>query len=147
MAKFNRSKTYSPADHITLLGGIPIEGFSEDSMVTFSWNDDHHEIAYGADGEPTVNQKLIRGGAVELHLKATSDSNTYIAGLYAAQEVLFDAYKTLPFVTYNPRTGEKVASAETVIQPPSDSEFGATAGDRVWRLSLPVAYQTFSPII
>jgi len=134
-ALFSISKTYSPADVVLLIGGVPIFGFDGDGIINFEPSNEDTTMSQGCDGEVTINRLAPSPMTATIMLKETSASNDVLAGFRAAQRAT-GGY-TVPFVMLDPSTGESITCAETVFAGRPSISKGKESGSREWPILLP----------
>ena len=136
---FNISKSYNAAAVKVLIGGVPIQGFGPDDMVSVEWDGELASQQQGADGEVTVNRHPIPPAKGKIVLMETSLGNAALLTLLVAQRAV-EAGSVLPFMVYDPSTGETVASAELAFSSLPGVGKGKEAGTREWNFLLPYTY-------
>lgn len=77
-------KTYNPKKVIVIFGGMPIKGFSEDSIIEIEPMGDGITSVVGCDGEVTRSIDPDTRCKVTLKLKASSESNDFLSTTHLA---------------------------------------------------------------
>ena len=81
-------KTYDFKKVAVIVGGRQITGFAEgDDSVSVGQDSDAWTKTVGADGEVTRSKSNNKAGFVKIKLMKTSDSNDFLMGLYAADQL------------------------------------------------------------
>jgi len=75
MALDTQVYTFDPADVELIIGGIPIEHFGSDSMITLTPTNPRAEVQMGINGGTTVNRSRMLQGTIEVTVKAHSVSD------------------------------------------------------------------------
>lgn len=73
--------TYNPKLVSVVIGGVPISGFAEDSVVEAERDKDAYNKVVGADGKATRTRIVNICGKFVIHLMQTSACNDYFSGL------------------------------------------------------------------
>lgn len=80
-------KTYDPRKMIISFGGIPITGFADGTFIQVTTNTDSFTKKIGADGEVGRSRGNDDTSEVTITLIQTSQSNTYLSGIHAADKL------------------------------------------------------------
>lgn len=123
-------KTYDPKQISTIIGALPVTGFSDGDMVRIERNEDLWTLMVGADGESTRSKSANKSGKITLTLLASSDSNDYLSGLQAADEL---TGKGTFAVLIKDNFGRSLYSAATAwITKHPNAAFAKESGTREW---------------
>ena len=128
-------KDYSFLNTLMLVNGVPIEGDDEgDDVITMGRinNSANHKI--GARGEMSVSISADRSGQVVFRLMQTSDSNTYLSGLVAAQEN--GAFVPIFFQFKDTKGLDLVSGTQGYITKPADMVRGTNVNAQEWTIVL-----------
>lgn len=74
-------KTVDPTQYVIVVGGVPITGFSQDSMATLEYDEDAYAKVTGIDLTTRV-KKSNKSGMLTLSLQQSSPSNDVLSGFY-----------------------------------------------------------------
>lgn len=109
-------------------------GRAEGEFYSSDFNADATTETNGADGEVCVSATNRRDATITLKLMQTSSAHTLLMQLYAAQ--LASTNGAFFAVELNDLTGSKIEHAEKCwIKKAPPSAYGATAGEREWKLA------------
>lgn len=124
-------KQYSFLNTVLLVDGVEIEGYDEgDDVIQLERTNDSATDVVGADGTMTVSVSADRTGTCTFRIMQTSDSNTYLSGLIAAQEN--GAFAPV-FVQFKDTTGLDLASGtQGYITRPANMKRGTNAQAQEW---------------
>lgn len=126
------AKTYDPGQVALIVGGKIISGFSENSMVKVSRNDQAYKLTVGVDGEGTRSRSRNKSGKVEIMLMSSSASNDLLSALAIADEASNSG--AVP-VLMKDGSGRTIVSAATAwVQKIPDSEKAKEVKDQTWIL-------------
>lgn len=124
--------TYSAAKVDVIVAGVPLHGFSEDSVVTVAYASDQFTFVTGADGETGRSFNPDRSGTITISLMSYSDSNDFLSALAIADAQSLTG--TFP-VLVKDGNGTSIASSATAwVQKVPDAEFGREITTREWVL-------------
>lgn len=123
-------KAYSPKRVITSVGGVPLSGFAEGSMVKIERAEDLVTEDIGADGEVAVVISANKAGTFTVSLQATSASNDYLTSLMQPLELGV----MVPFpVSVVDASGRSISVApECWVKKAPVQDFSNTKGTREW---------------
>lgn len=125
-------KVYDPAKVNVIVGTRRLSGFSDNSVVKVTRNDDMWKLEMGVDGEGTRSKSNNRSGKFEISLMQSSQDNEYLSSLAIADE---NGNAGIVPVTVSDLNGETLYSgASSWIMKYPDSEYGKEASARVWML-------------
>lgn len=123
-------KTYS-ADQVTILVGPHIvTGFADGTFVRIEENGDGVTSVAGADGEVARSMSTDPRKKVTLTILQTSETNTYLSGLYALDKTTKNA--TFPLTVKDLRGRTMFAASTAWITKMANAEFGKEVGSREW---------------
>lgn len=104
--------TFDPKDVVLIVGGLEIEEFGSDTMITVTPNNDRSSIQEGINGSITVNASRMLAGTLEVTVPASSNADQFFDQL----QLLKRAY---PIVLSIPAQNKQlIASAWYQAQPP-----------------------------
>lgn len=118
------------------LGGIPLAGFGDDSMVSIEWDTEITTDAIGVDGEVTASKTNDYRATATIMLKESSTSNAILAGYLQARQRGDNAVGVVPFNVEDGISGERVLAPEAWVLKAPTVEKGREAGDREWQIRL-----------
>lgn len=98
---FQTAKLYSLPKNFILVGGLRMEGFSEDEAVSYEVSSEPLEHMAGADGEVTFHTTNDRRVVVTITVMETSTTCGRLEGLRKAQFALIDTVGRLVPTTYS----------------------------------------------
>lgn len=124
-------KTYNPGEVQVIVGGVPLSGFADGTMVRVGRNNAAYEMAMGVDGEGTRAKSNDKSGFFEFELMQSSESNQHLSNLELADEL---SNGGLVPIMVKDGSGFSLHTAEQAfIEKSPDAEYAKTAGPRVWR--------------
>ena len=121
-----------------IVGGAPVGGFDDDGGIEFE-NPDLFEKTVGADGQVTYSVINDDSLGVTITLKETSAGVLVLNGLLQIQIAavsLTGSIPPLPFVMFDPATGDSIVSAFAVFMGRPNLNKGRVAGAREFRMDL-----------
>lgn len=124
--------TYDPTRIVLLLGGVPISGFAQGSMVKAEHNADAFKLTVGGDGSTVRSKSPDRSGKVTISLLQTSDSNATLSSLALLDETTSAGMTPLLIKDMNGSSLWVAAEAWVMKRPAGD--FEEEAKDRTWTL-------------
>lgn len=123
-------RTYSPEKIGVIVAGIPMHGFSENSICTIEYAADAFTMVVGADGEVGRSYNPDRSGTITITLKSDSDSNDVLSGLAIADAISLTG--TFP-VFVKDSNGTSIATASDAwIQKIPSAEHAREINEREW---------------
>lgn len=122
--------TYSAKKVSVIVGGIPMHGFTEDSVVMIEQSAEAFKMLVGADGEVGRSYNPDRSGKITIHLNNYSDSNDVLSGLAIADAATLIG--TFPVMVKDNNGTTLAASAEAWISKIPNTEFKREIGQREW---------------
>lgn len=128
-------RTYDPKDVQVIIGGIPMHGFSDDSMITVEFDDPAFIKTVGADGEVSRSKSNNRSATVKIVLSQTSESNAHLSGIGLADEA--SNAGVVPFMLREIGSGSTLLFAESAwIQDWPGPDYKKEVGEREWGIAL-----------
>ena len=134
------TKTYNFGLVQVVIGAVPVSGgWSDDGGIEFEQGADLWEKTVGATGLTTYS--LLNDDSVEATLTVMETSNAYtaLAALMTAQIAaasLGGFVPPLPFLMFDPSTGDTIAAANTIFMARPNQSKGRVAQAREFRISL-----------
>lgn len=128
-------QTYAPDKVSVTVGILQICGFSPNSVVKVTRDEDSFTKRVGADGKVTRTRSANRAGKVEITLAQSSPSNLGLSLLQRADEdlnVVNTAY--FPIVVVDHSTGTIHECTNCWISAQPEDDYTNEAGDRTWVL-------------
>lgn len=124
-------KDYSFLNTLLLINGVEIGGFDEgDASIDIARLNDSASHKIGNDGEMTLSLSADRSGMMAFRIIQTSDSNSFLSGLIAAQEN--GAFIPI-FAQFKDVKGNDLASGtQGYLKRPADMSRGETANAQEW---------------
>lgn len=128
MAMLNQ---YAPKDVVVSFDGINITGFSEDSMVGITRNDDLVNEVVGAQGDLQLTVNHNNTGEVSFTLLQNSPSNLNFEDYFMTEQG--DNFATISSITVAvPSVGLTIKCHNAYMKSVPDFEFGSDNNDREW---------------
>ena len=128
-------KQYDPQNYVCTVDSTDIGGWADGSIIAIEFDSDGVGDEAGAHGDVVRMIMHDDRATATLRLQATSDSNTFLSGLY--EEDRLTKAKTFSFMLYNIETGEKAFAAEAwVMRAPTPNVEGTELPVREWRIRL-----------
>lgn len=124
------TKTYDPNSIAVVVNGILMSGFSENSIVKVSRNQDMWSDQIGADGTGTRSKSNDKSGKIEISLMQTSASNDVLSALAVLDEATNGG--KVPVLIKDLSGTSLHGSEEAWIVKIPDSDYGNKAGTRSW---------------
>ncbi len=125
-------RTYSPKNILMTVGGNPLQGFSENSMVRFIPDDDAATKVTGADGITSRALSANRSGRFEVTLKQTSPSNDVLNAFKVADELSGAGIFPVQLKDLNGTT--QISAPQAWIARVPDVDEAKDLSDRVWMI-------------
>ncbi len=116
------------------LGGIPITGFGEDTMVSWEWDTELTTDKVSVDGIVTAAKTNDYRGTITFTLMQSSPSNAILAGFAAQRRFGTGSLGVTSVNVKDLNSGEKVTSANAWVLVPPSGEFGSEATEREWQI-------------
>lgn len=123
-------KTYIPNKVLVIIGGIPIQGFSEDSMVKTVRDEDTFMKKVGVQGEVSRSQNHNTSGSVTITLMQTSPSNDVLSGFAALDELT--GAGVVPVLIKDLSGSSTYFSSTAWVKKPPEAAYGKEIGTREW---------------
>lgn len=121
---------YDARKVVTTVDGRFITGYSDNSMVKASKDNDNFETSSSAQGDGIISINGDQLGTITISLNQTSSSVTYLDGLANARKVV-------PiWINSNNEIKEVVGGTQAIITKPADKEFGKTATNREYTIKV-----------
>ena len=128
-------KDYSFLNTILLVNGVEITGYDEgDDVISLERINDSASHKVGTDGVMSVAVSADRTGTVTFRLMQTSDSNTYLSGLIAAQENGIFVPTTVLFK--DTRGGDLGTGTQGYINRPASMVRGTAVNAQEWVITV-----------
>lgn len=126
-------RTYNPARVLVLVGGVPLQGFSDGTFVEIAPAADRVTSKSGADGEVARSIGTDKRHTITITLQQTSPSNDALSAMLLADE-LSGGGLPVPVMVQD-LSGRTVFAVDRgwVSKAPAIS-FAVESGDRVWTL-------------
>jgi hypothetical protein len=139
---FNISKSYNASAVQVLIGGVRMQGFGPDDMISLEPDGELATSQQGADGEVTISRHPMPPHKGKITFMETSTSNALMMALLVIQRSV-EAGSVLPFALTDPSTNETVMAAELAFSTLPAITKGKEAGTREWGFILP--YPVYVP--
>ena len=123
-------KQLDPKLYQLVVGGVPISGYSDDSMIKVSRLEDAWNLTVGADGEGTRTKTNNKSGQIEISLKQSSASNAHLSSLALADEL--ENAGLVPSMVKDGNGNSIYMAEQSYVKKHADAELNKTATDRVW---------------
>lgn len=125
-------KNYDPKRIKVIFGGLQIQGFSEDSIVSIEPMGEGIKSICGADGEVARSLDPDQRCQVTINLLGTSSSNDKLSALHAADKATGKGM--LPLLIKDLSGSTILAAAQAWVVNNPKREFGKEVGDVEWTL-------------
>ena len=79
--------TYDPGSVTSILGGVPLTGYADGSMITIERNSETFMQEVGAQGDVTQIRSRDKTGKMTVRLLQSSVSNDFLTRLYQQDEL------------------------------------------------------------
>ena len=124
-----------------MVGGIQITGFADGDVIVFTHPEGLTEQTVGADGKIVFSRLANDHMECEIKLQPTSEAYPLMYALLVDQHPSGDGGKIAPlaFLCKDTINGETISSADAVFTARPDVAMGKTAGERVFKMTLPDA--------
>ncbi|MBK5244291.1 MAG: DUF3277 family protein [Eubacteriaceae bacterium] len=123
--------TYDVNDVNFLYGGVVITGFSKDSIIKSTKNEDNFTPNIGAKGDVCFAESADGTGTIEITLKQTSPSCAYLDG--EANKKGDAALKPAQVVDLS-TGGISSGGTKARVMKPADKEYGPEESDRTYSI-------------
>lgn len=133
MAEFYQ---YVPERIVAQLGGIPLKGFADGTMITVAFDEDAVTKTAGGQGTITATVNGNRSGRVTFSLVQGSTTNDELCAIAASVRPRGAPLIVLPFILED-LNGTSFASGDSawVVKVP-DNAFSKEAGAREWMIDI-----------
>ena len=124
--------TYDVSQVAVIVGGVPLEGFSDGSRVTVEFDEQQFTKVTGSDGLTTRSKSNNYAGNVTVTLQQSSRSNDVLSGLWNADRVSNSG--VVPILIKD-NSGRTLWAAEHAwVQQMPSQDFAKEVSDRAWIL-------------
>ena len=125
--------TYDPSQVALSLGGVPISGYADGTMIEIERDEDTFTKVNGV-GIVSRAKSTSRGGMLRITLQQTSPSNDVLSGFVNADELTGTG--VIPMLLKD-LSGRSVSFAEHAwIKKPAPQTFAKEISNRVWEVDL-----------
>lgn len=125
--------TYDPSQVVLTLGGVPISGYSDGTMIEVERDEDSFTKVNGV-GIVSRAKSTSRGGLLKITLQQTSPSNDILSGFVNADELAGTG--VVPMLLKD-ISGRSISFAEHAwVRKPAPQTFAKEISDRVWEVDL-----------
>lgn len=139
-------KTYDLDRVVLMVGTVRVTGFGETDVLAVEAAQDIGQMTETADGQAVFSRNNSRLMYAEITVMETSLAYKLLADLMTTQAGLAQV-APLIFSMLDQNSGDTLTSQyATFIQRPLQSK-GKTAGERVFRISLPNAIHTYGSLL
>lgn len=122
---------YAPKDVVVSFDGVNITGFSEDSMISVTRNDDMVSEVVGAQGDLQLTVNHNNTGEITFTLLQNSPSNLNFEEYFMAEQG--DNFSTISMITIAvPSVGLTISCSNAYMKSIPDFTFGSDNNDREW---------------
>lgn len=140
--------SWSPADSLLTVGGVPITGYAPGTFIEIKRNSPAATMQEGEDGSVTVARSLKRSGTITVTLRRGAPSNTYLGSLAAA----FENSPTGPGVYFdvqyeNLNSPTNAHTDQAFVQQLPDAADAADGGTSKWAIVCPIMDYTVAGAI
>lgn len=126
--------SYSSDRVVLNIGGNTVSGFSVDSKITISRNNDLNTFKEGVDGEITLNRQNKKSGILTISLQGTSEWNNILMNWHMLGEENPD-FSWVDVSVREPATNTKLLTIGALATQP-DIGFNTEVDDREWTFFL-----------
>jgi hypothetical protein len=128
-------KHYNPKLVDLIVGGFPVSGFAENSMITFDEDDDRFKSVGGVDGDVTRSQNLIFLGTLTVHLMSSSKANDFFSALHQTDINADGGAGVVPGLIRDKNGTSLNAMPRIWVVKPPQEEFTDKASPRDWKFA------------
>lgn len=128
----NNVYTFDPAQFITIVGGVPMQGFADGEFVNFSRKTDTFSESTGVDGDTTRVKSNDKTGILNIVLSMSSPSNDVLSILHNLDERTNKG--VVPVVIKDMNGTTTVFSGKGWIRKPSDLSGSKDVTTRTWTI-------------
>jgi hypothetical protein len=128
-------RTYDPKKIAIIVGGVPLSGFADGTMVKASRSVDTFSKKSGVDGIITRTHHHDRSGEITVSLNQSSPSNDYLSAIAKVDEESNAGVVPVLIKDALPATGSvgsTFVAAKAWIRKPPDAEYGDESTNRDW---------------
>lgn len=129
-----QARTYNLKQTVITVGGLPVEGFSEDDAVTFTPDAEEYTKSVGADGEVTRSRTNNFAGTFTFMLKQTSRSNDLFNTFLKLTRTVAVG-DIFPISIKDLNGGDFIFAEQCWIESMPEIGYGREAGDREWTIA------------
>lgn len=132
-------RTYDPKKVAVIVGGVPISGFADGTMIKVSRASDSFSKKTGVDGIVTRAHKHDRSGEITISLNQSSPSNDYLSAIAKLDEESNAGVMPVLVKDALPAAGSlgsTFVGAKAWIRKIPDSEYGDDSTNREWVLDV-----------
>lgn len=126
--------SYSSDRVVLNIGGNTVSGFSVDSKITISRNNDLNTFKEGVDGEITLNRQNKKSGILTISLQGTSEWNNILMNWHMLGEENPD-FSWVDVSVREPATNTELLTIGALATQP-DIGFNTEVDDREWTFFL-----------
>lgn len=137
-------KTYDPDNVSVTFGGVPIRGYSPDSVITFEFDNDMFTKQVGCTGEVARSRSNDQTGTATISLMSTSTSNNTF-NIYYQLDVNSNA-GVAPLIVVDKNSGETLNAVDAWIQKPPPMSKANEVGNKEWVLATGQASAVYAGI-
>jgi len=125
-------RTYAPDRILVLVGGIPMNGYAEDTFVEIAPAADMVTSQSGADGEVARSLSTDRRCTITITLQQTSPANDVLSGWLATDQMTGGTM--FPVAVQDLRGRTMFAASQAWISRQPTVGFGREVGTREWQI-------------
>jgi hypothetical protein len=125
-------KHFAAHEHSFSLGGVPIEGWGEDSSIEWTRGEAIYTRKSGLDAQGTRSMRKQPFGQFKLTLMQTSASNDYLMSLHLLDQATPGGAGVVPFLFKNNLGRTLIVGAEAWVIGEPDEAIAGEAGEREW---------------
>ena len=124
-------KEYSFLNVTLIVNGVAMDGFDEgDDVISLARTNDSAAHKVGVDGDMTISISADRSGSCTFRMMQSSNANTYLSGLVAAQEN--GAFAPILLLMKDVKGGSMGVGSKGYITKPADMVRGQNANAQEW---------------
>lgn len=127
-------RTYDPSQVMLIVGGVAMGGFSENTFITVTRDEDAYTKVTGADGKTSRAKNANKAGSIAATFKQTSPSNDILSGFAILDELSNSGI--VPILLKDNLGSSIYGSATGWIRKQPDADFAKEISDREWMLDL-----------
>ncbi len=130
------TKIWDPAQLSVIVGGVPIGGFAEGSMIELKMNTPRFSTVTGTTGEKVRSKSLDKGAMLTIKLMQTSSSNDILTAIAIADDLAPNGAGIFPIMLRDRSGRAQYAAAEAWIVDQPDADFDKSAKSREWKIEI-----------